>query len=174
MSVDHRPVISKLFNEAKKKHGLTRGVLVTPDLKHVFSHCYRKSRQILGVGGQLYCSELWRVLGSPCYNDLPVFDYMARAVSGMFPTGIELSDELDVDAVVDYFDSTLSQAVVPIIQAIRTPIEAVEYARLHPGILGTARVASDRNLRRWFKHYGMDYHMPEEWDGDANDLFYIP
>ena len=169
MSVDHRPVISKLFSEAKRRHGITGSVLVTPDLKHVFSLGYRKTRRILGVGGNLYCPELWKVLGSPCYNDLPVFEYSARAVFGISPMTLELSDDLDTEAVGEFFEATFSQAVVPIVQFIRTPIEAVEYARMHPGILGTARVASDRNLRRWFKHYELEYRIPDEWPADWND-----
>lgn len=166
--VDHRQELTKLFKEAMLRHGLTKNVLQNKDLKHVFSPGYRKARQIFGVSGDMYCPELWTALGSPAFEDMAVFQYMAGKVISLPRVVFDLGEELDIPFVEDHFDLVVSQAIAPLVHAVQTPVGAIQFAFEKPAVLLGSNSVCIRNLRKWYTHYGLPFEVPD-WDKNDED-----
>lgn len=159
-SVNHGPALSAMLKQAMRDCGINRALLENDRLKHRFSPGYRKSKQIFGATGVLYCPELWSILGSPAFKDGPVFQYDIGQIVGLSSYVFELSDQLDVEFVRDHFNIIARNGIEPIVRNIQTPVQAVQYAIDHPGVIMASRQVIDRNLRKWSRHYGLDYRSP--------------
>lgn len=165
---DHRLAVSKLFRKVMAGHGMTKKQLVHDCLRHEFRPAYRKQYQWLGVGGRLFCDELWKILGFYQYENVPVFQYGVHWVEGL-QDGFEVGNEIDEEAVESYFQQIVSEAIVPIASSILTPVDAVQYAASHLYILGRSRLKAYECLKKWHQYYGLAYETPD-WAHVETDL----
>ena len=161
--VNHRKTIDKLFREAMSRHGLTKKALEFEKLRHVYTHGYRKSRQTLVVGGDIYCPELWEVLGMPQYSHIPRFQFVAAHSIRMKPGVIDLDDDLNIPFIENHFEEVITRAILPKVKGIHTPKEAVEYALDPGGLSPTGPDDWDEVFEKWTNHYGIPEKF-RKWD----------
>ena len=62
-TTSYRSEITKIFRATMKRHGITKSLLENDELRHVFAVSYRTYRHSICLGGDLYCAELWNLVG---------------------------------------------------------------------------------------------------------------
>jgi len=165
VSTDHSLVLKRILREALKNQNLSKQDFETDELKHSFSVNYSRARQVFNIAGTMYCSELWLLLKRSLSQDLPVYDYAVGAVIGIWPFSFDLEGGLDEPFILNHVEEIVSLGIVPILKAVRTPVDAVKYAMDHRGVLASSGVASDRDLGRWASHYKIPF-TPQRLDED--------
>lgn len=154
---DHRSELSKLLRKVLSQHGLTKSVLSNDQLHHVVKHGYRKTFQYLAVSGEMYCSELWEILGGSHGMILPVYNYTVAYVIGERDSRLWLDDALDISAIENHFELMVGSVIAPIVRAVQTPVQAVSYAIDHPVVLSCSESVMNNRLATWAAHYGLEF-----------------
>ena len=138
-----------------KRHGITKSLLENDELRHVFAVSYRTYRHSICLGGDLYCAELWNLVGKSDLEKYPVCQYIPGNVIRIDSWIVDFDGEPDMKEIEDYFETVVGGAVVPIVHSMQTPSQCVTYAKSHRCILGRGTAKADEVLAIWSQHYGL-------------------
>ncbi|MEI8282929.1 MAG: hypothetical protein WCG75_11025 [Armatimonadota bacterium] len=157
---DFRQEITKRFKEAMARHNLTKSALEVNGLKFVVTHGYRKSEQLLVVGCDMYCKELWMLLNRPDRVKEPIYQFVVGHLIGLKDAVIQLDDGLNIEDIEAYFEEMIGKGVAPLVAAVQTPRQAVEYAIKHRIVMLFGPALKNEMLGTWAKHFGIDFVPP--------------
>lgn len=164
---NHGKEVSKILQEILRRHGVTGKMMDNGLVQHSIRHGYRKLENVLRVTGRMYCQELSELLPQPPASDFKspeeaskwrwvIYGYSLPLVMGWSDNLFDLG-EYDSKVVSDYLEEMVSNVFCPLVKAVQTPVQAVEYALEHHRVLQFAGQKPQVMLDAWTKHYGLEF-----------------